>query len=153
LERADTDVPNGEPERKRRVSKFADEETDHAYRTHLRNLGCSKRAIETIIKLWKEKMRRVEGPEAFCLILHYSKDRLAEKKVRSPGAWIIAELEEHLGFRKRKPPAPRPAKVLTPEEMARKQLWAEIKAMEREDAYLCPDMSVPTNGDIYVRRS
>jgi hypothetical protein len=127
----------GQPEWWRRLSKA--EKEDIAYRKHLRNIGCSERSIPTILALWKEKMRRVEGPEAFCLILSYSKDYLAEKNAQNPSGYIIAELKDHLGIKRRKPPKPKPRKQLTPEEQARRQFWAEMKRMEREDAALCVD--------------
>ncbi len=140
LEGVEEEAARGKPEESRRLTE---EDFDRAYAKHLCKLGCSSRAVQRILALWKEKMRRMEFPEAHCLILDYSASYLAQKKVANPSGFIIAELQEQLGIVKRKPPIEKPKRQLTEEELEYRRMWQEHDAMEREGDSLCIDMSMP----------
>ena len=139
LEGSGEETAQGKPEARRPT----EEGYDLAYARHLQKLGCSSRAIRTILVLWKTKINRAEFPEAHCLILEYSPKYLAEKKVVNPSGFIISELQEQLGIAKRKPPVEKPSPHLTEEKLEQKRIWQEHYAMEQETVSLCLDMSIP----------
>jgi hypothetical protein len=140
LEGSGEETSQGKPEARR----LTEEDYDLAYARHLQKLGCSSRAIRTILVLWKAKINRAEFPEAHCLILEYSPKYLAEKKVVNPSGFIISELQEQLGIAKREPPVERPRKQLTEEELEHKRMWQGHYSMQRELGSLCLDMSIPS---------
>jgi hypothetical protein len=134
------DAAQGMPVGTRRPTE---KDYDPAYAKHLQRLGCDVRAIPRILALWKEKMHRLEFPEGHCLILDYSPNYLAEKRVANPSGFIIAELKEQLGIAKRKPLVQGPKKQLTEEQLEYRRMWQQHYADERETASLCLDMSIP----------
>ena len=102
---------------------------DIAEKMYLRRLGCSEESVEIIKGLWSDLQGRRTTPESHDLVLEFSAKYLAEKKVRDPAGFIIAELRELLGIENRKPPPePRP---LTAREKVDKELKALFQGRQR----------------------
>ena len=109
-----------------------EERRERAEKIHLRRLGCSEEAIETIRRLWSDLQSRRRSPELHSLILEYSAEFLASKKVRNPAAFIIAELLEDLGIKDRKPPPePRPLSESEKADRELKKMFAEADREQR----------------------